>query len=270
MRQHFISFFYYNLVLLLFLILGVDFIVIVLILMRKGYVVFKESITELMFLELDALNLEDQTMDLHENKLYMDFGSEIGLEESHIQAIYFDYALSGFSLDFEAYGGNTTFKWADFDLEEFNWNKSNYDIFKKIYWDINFTKLNSWTNFSKELEEREIPDHIYTHLYNFKNMNRIEIEDANFIYENEKFFYNILNDFFLKKNFYDTYVEDNYERFLNYIDFKFKLEKKFLINKISQKERDIEMVKTGIIFLGMSNNIDVIKQQFVKKNFYNK
>jgi hypothetical protein len=123
----------------------------------------------------------------------------------------------------------------------------------------------------------ELPDYIYTHLYNFKNINRIEIEDPNFIYENEKFFYNILNNFFLKKNYYDTYVEDNYERFLNYINFKFKLESKFLINKISsnkskKKQDTTKMVKTGIIYLNTSTlkNINIIKQQLINQNFFKK
>jgi hypothetical protein len=110
MRLYYISFFYFNIILLLFFILKIDLIFLVFLFFRKTYSIFKESLTEYIFQEFDGLRKESQILDLYENKLYVDFGLDAGLEEFYIQNIYMQYALYDITLDFEAYNGNFTFK----------------------------------------------------------------------------------------------------------------------------------------------------------------
>jgi uncharacterized membrane protein SpoIIM required for sporulation len=110
MRLYYISFFYYNVILLLFFILNIDLIFLILLFIRKTYSIFKESLTEYIFQEFDGLRKEGQFLDLYENKLYVDFGLDAGLEEFYIQTLYMQYALADISLDIEAYSGNFTFK----------------------------------------------------------------------------------------------------------------------------------------------------------------
>jgi hypothetical protein len=81
-----------------------------LVILRKNYSILKESLIEYTFQEFDGLRKENQTLDLYENKLYVDFGLDAGLEESYIQGLYMQYALYDISLDFEAYSGVFTFK----------------------------------------------------------------------------------------------------------------------------------------------------------------
>src|SRR6201996_5342090 len=126
MRLYYISFFYFNIILLLLFIL------------RKTYSIFKESLTEYVFQEFDGLRKEGQILDLYENKLYVDFGLDAGLEEFYIQNIYMIYALSDISLDLEAYSGSFTFKWNDFNIEELNFKKSKNINFKKVYLNLSF------------------------------------------------------------------------------------------------------------------------------------
>src|SRR5689334_6788117 len=113
MRLYYISFFYFNIILLLFFILKIDLIFLVFLFSRKTYSIFKESLTEYIFQEFDGLRKESQILDLYENKLYVDFGLDAGLEEFYIQNLYMQYALYDINLDFEAYSGNFTFKWND-------------------------------------------------------------------------------------------------------------------------------------------------------------
>jgi hypothetical protein len=110
MRLYYISFFYFNISLLLFFLLKIDLIFLVFLFFRKTYSIFKESLTEYIFQEFDGLRKESQILDLYENKLYVDFGLDAGLEEFYIQNIYMQYAFYDISLDFEAYSGNFTFK----------------------------------------------------------------------------------------------------------------------------------------------------------------
>jgi hypothetical protein len=110
MKLYYISFFYFNIILLLFFILKIDIIFLILFFLRKTYSIFKESLTEYIFQEFDGLTKEGQFLDLYENKLYVDFGLDAGLEEFYIQNIYMIYALFDINLDLEFYSGSFTFK----------------------------------------------------------------------------------------------------------------------------------------------------------------
>jgi hypothetical protein len=110
MRLYYISFFYFNILLLIFLILKIDIVFLIFLFLRKTYSIFKESLTEYIFQEFDGLRLEGQFLDLYENKLYVDFGLDAGLEDFYIQNVYMCYALYDISLDFEVYSGLFTFK----------------------------------------------------------------------------------------------------------------------------------------------------------------
>jgi len=110
MRLYYISFFYFNILLLFFFILKIDLIFLVFLFFRKTYSIFKESLTEYIFQEFDALPKEGQFLDLYENKLYVDFGLDAGLEEFYIQNLYMQYALYDINFDVESYSGNFTFK----------------------------------------------------------------------------------------------------------------------------------------------------------------
>lgn len=110
MRLYYISFFYFNFILLFFFILKIDIIFLIFFFLRKTYSIFKESLTEYIFQEFDGLRKEGQFLDLYENKLYVDFGLDAGLEEFYIQNIYMIYALFDISIDLEAYSGSFTFK----------------------------------------------------------------------------------------------------------------------------------------------------------------
>jgi len=110
MRIHYISFFYYNVILFLCLIFKIDLIFFLIIFFRKNYSIFKESLTEFIFQEFDGLKKDNQTLDLYENKLYVDFGLDVNLEEAYLQNVYIEYAFYDIGFDFEAYSGNMTFK----------------------------------------------------------------------------------------------------------------------------------------------------------------
>jgi hypothetical protein len=110
MRLYYISFFYFNILLLLFFILKIDLAFLLLLFFRKTYSIFKESLTEYIFQDFDGLRKEGQILDLYENKLYVDFGLDAGLEEFYIQNLYMQYALYDINLDLESYTGHFTFK----------------------------------------------------------------------------------------------------------------------------------------------------------------
>src|ERR1700730_15262974 len=105
MRLYYISFFYFNIILLLLFVLRIDIIFLLFLFLRKTSSIFKESLTEYIFQEFDGLRKEGQFLDLYENKLYVDFGLDAGLEEFYIQNIYMTYALSDINLDLEVYSG---------------------------------------------------------------------------------------------------------------------------------------------------------------------
>jgi hypothetical protein len=110
MRLYYLSFFYFNIFLFFFLIFKIDIVFLFFLFFRKTYSIFKESLTEYIFQEFDGLRQEGQVIDLYENKLYVDFGLDAGLEEFYIQNIYMEYALCDINLDLEAYSGLFTFK----------------------------------------------------------------------------------------------------------------------------------------------------------------
>jgi len=110
MRLYYISFFYFNIVLFLFFIFKIDLFFLIFLFFRKTYSIFKESLTEYNFQEFDGLRLEGQILDLYENKLYVDFGLDAGLEELYTHNLYIQYSFFDISLDYEAYTGFFTFK----------------------------------------------------------------------------------------------------------------------------------------------------------------
>jgi len=130
MKLHYVSFFYFNIVLLFFFILKIDLIVLIFLFFRKEYAMYKESYLEFIAQDFDSLEIESQVLDFHENKLFLDFGMDIILEEEFLYEIYMDYAFFDFSMDFESFTGEHTFQWSDFNLEELNYKKN---CLKKVY-----------------------------------------------------------------------------------------------------------------------------------------
>jgi hypothetical protein len=269
MKLYYISFFYFNILLLLLLILKIDIIFLIFLFLRKTYSIFKESLTEYIFQEFDGLRAEGQFIDLYENKLYVDFGLDAGLEDFYIQNVYMSYALYDINLDFEAYNGLFTFKWNDFNIEELNINKSKNINYKKIYIDSRFLNFYPYKNFKEQIINRTIEEEDYTLLYNYKYINKIEIEDPLFIEENEKCYYNYLKLFFLKENYYDTFIKDNYTRNYNYNFFINNLKKKVLINKYIKKEKNVIFEK-NLFFLEFNENMLKIKNEFLNNSFFKK
>ena len=270
MRLYYISFFYFNIVLFFLLIFKIDLLFLIFLFFRKTYSIFKESLTEYNFQEFDGLRLEGQILDLYENKLYVDFGLDAGLEEFYIHNLYMHYAFFDISLDYEAYTGFFTFKWNDANVEELNYNKESKINFKKIYLDLYSVDSYFYKNIQEKIIDRNISDDDYMHIYNYKNMSRREIEEPSFYEENEKFYYNYLKIFFLKENFYDTFILDNYYRSLNYNRFIINLKKKNLYNKYNNKKNEKVFLKNTICMLNMDNNIFEIKKEFLDNNFIKK
>ena len=270
MRLYYISFFYFNIVLFFLLIFKIDLLFLIFLFFRKTYSIFKESLTEYNFQEFDGLRLEGQILDLYENKLYVDFGLDAGLEEFYTHNLYMQYAFFDISLDYEAYTGFFTFKWNDANVEELNYNKESKINFKKIYLDLYSVDSYFYKNIQEKIIDRNISDDDYMHIYNYKNMSRREIEEPSFYEENEKFYYNYLKIFFLKENFYDTFILDNYYRSLNYNRFIINLKKKNLYNKYNNKKNEKVFLKNTICMLNMDNNIFEIKKEFLDNNFIKK
>jgi len=100
-------------------------------------------------------------------------------------------------------------------------------------------------------------------------MNRREVEDPSFYEENEKFYYNYLKIFFLKENFYDTFILDNYFKSADYNNFIINLKKKVFHNKYKKKKENIS-TRPNIDMLNMNNNIVEIKKEFLDNNFIKK
>lgn len=266
MRLHYISFFYFNIILFICFILRIDLFFLIFIIFRKNYSIFKESIIEYTFQEFDGLRKDNQTLDLSENKLYVDFGLDAGLEESYIQSIYMQYALSDISLDFEAYSGVFTFKWNDSNLEELNLSSCNDDNFKKIYYNIFLTNSYFYKNIKEKKIDLGISDDDYLNIYNYKNINRREIEEPLFNEDNEKYYYSYLKLYFLKENFYDTFINDNYIKNINYLNFIYNLKKKIIYNKKKKRED----LKDFFFFPDLKDNMQQIKNDLIKDSFIKK
>jgi hypothetical protein len=179
------------------------------------------------------------------------------------------YALYDISLDFELYNGLFTFKWNDFNIEELNIKKEKEINFKKIYLESYFFDFYFHKNFKEKSIKREIEEEDYTLLYNYKYINKREIEDPLFYEENEKYYYNYLKIFFLKENFYDIYIKDNYIRNFNYKNFISILKNKVLINKYKKKEKNI-IFKENLFFLSFNENILKIKDDLLNTSFLKK
>jgi hypothetical protein len=270
MRLYYISFFYFNIVLFIFFILKIDLFFLIFLFFRKTYSIFKESLTEYNFQEFDGLTIEGQILDLYENKLYVDFGLDAGLEEFYLHNLYIQYAFFDISLDYEAYTGFFTFKWNDFNVEELNFKKESKINFKKIYLDLYNVDNYFFKNIKEKIIDRTIHDDDYMHLYNYKNMNKREVEEPSFYEENEKFYYNYLKIFFLKENFYDTFILDNYFKSLNYNNFIINLKKKVFFNKYNKKKKENFFLKNDILMLNMDSNITELKKEFLDNNFIKK
>jgi hypothetical protein len=269
MRFYYISFFYFNILLLLFFILKIDLIFLVFLFFRKTYSIFKESLTEYIFQEFDGLRKESQILDLYENKLYVDFGLDAGLEEFYIQNLYMQYAFYDISLDFEAYNGNFTFKWNDNNIEELNIKRYKETNFKKIYFDLYYTSNYLYMNLKEKNINRSMDQDDYYNLYNYKEINRREIEEPLFIEENEKYYYNYLKMFFLKENFYDIFIKNYYIENLNYSNFIEKLKHKVHENKYKKQYKKL-IFKENIFFTDFNANILHIKNDLLNKSFLKK
>lgn len=125
--------------------------------------------------------------------------------------------------------------------------------------------VNIYQILNKEFIIEGIKDEDYLNIYNYRNINKRDIEDPFFFEENEKYYYTYLKIFFLRENFYDTFVEDNYLRFYNYNNFINNLKKKTLINKF-KKEKKINY------FYNINNidNILKIKNDILNNSFFTK
>lgn len=269
MRLYYVSFFYFNFVLFILFILKIDFFFLIFLFLRKTYSIFKESLTEYIFQDFDGLRKEGQILDLYENKLYVDFGLDAGLEEFYIQNLYMQYALYDISLDFEAYNGYFTFKWNDHNIEELNIKKNEKINFKKVYLNISLSNLYYYKNISQINIDRKINDEDYFNLYNYKNINRRENEEPLFSEENEKYYYNYLKIFFLTENFYDTYIRDNYFFSINYYNFIFNLKQKVLKKKY-KKQYNKKEFSDSFFFLELNSKIKEVKNDLMNNSFLKK
>jgi len=113
--------------------------------------------------------------------------------------------------------------------------KKSWTITKKIYLNINSLNSFFYSRLNTKLLKEDILEEDFLNIYNYKNINKREIEDPLFHEENEKFYYSYLKIFFLKENFYDTFIKDYYIRFLSYENFILNLKKKVLLKKKNKK-----------------------------------
>jgi hypothetical protein len=176
------------------------------------------------------------------------------------------YALFDINLDLEFYSGSFTFKWNDFNIEELNFEKSKEVNFKKLYLELDSIDLYIYKVLNKGSIIEGIKDEDYINLYNYKSINRREIEEPLFFEENEKYYYNYLKKYFLKENFYDILVKDNYIRFFYYNNFIKNLKERTFLNKYKYKNKKKEN------FLINSLNIDIldIKKNLLNNSFFKK
>ena len=224
---------------------------------RKSYSIYKESLTEYFFQDFDGLRKDYQGLDLYENKLYVDFGLDVGLEEAYVQNLYMTYSLYGIYLDFEAYTGNMTFKWNDFNYEEFNFSNFENQNLKKIYINEFDNMIHYWSNL-KEKMNTIISDDDYTHLYSYRSIHKRDFEEPYYKLENEKFYYNFLKIFFLRDNFYDIYIGDNYFNFSTYNKFIYDLKKKIKFNKYNKNNNNVFLYESlSLLQINVNDNINI-------------
>lgn len=256
MRLHYISFFYYNIILLFFIILKIDLLFYLFLIFRKSYSIYKESLIEYFFQDFDGLRKDQQSLDLYENKLYLDFGLDVGLEDAYTQQLYMTYALYGLYLDFEAYKGYCTFKWNDFNIEELNFKNKKNQNFKKLFLNIDEPYIHFWINMRQKLNSN-ITEDDYTNIYSYRSIHKRDYEDFTFLEENEKNYYNFLKAFFLKDNFYDIYVDNNYFNNLNYSKLLSNLKKKVFLNKYIKVNNDVYLKNSlSLLEININDNIN--------------
>jgi hypothetical protein len=138
--------------------------------------------------------------------------------------------------------------------------------FKKIYFNIFFTDLYFYKNIKEKNISVGISDDDYLNIYNYKNINRREIEEPLFNEDNEKYYYSYLKIFFLKENFYDTFINDNYINSVNYNNFIYSLKNKVL----NKKKKKNNYLKENNYFIDMKDNILEIKNDLINNSFIKK
>jgi hypothetical protein len=124
-------------------------------------------------------------------------------------------------------------------------------------------------NLKEKNINRAIDDNDYYNLYNYKEINRREIEEPLFIEENEKYYYNYLKIFFLKENFYDIFIKNYYIENLDYNNFIKKLKKKVYENKYKKQYKEVYF-REDIFFSDFNTNVLKIKNELLNHSFINK
>jgi hypothetical protein len=141
--------------------------------------------------------------------------------------------------------------------------------FKKIYFNLFHTDLYFYKNIREKNINININEEDYFNIYNYKNINRREIEEPLFKEDNEKYYYNYLKIFFLKENFYDTFIDDNYIKVVNYNNFIYFLKNKVFFKKYNKKYNNI-FFKEILPYLDPNNNILQIKDEIINNSFLKK
>jgi hypothetical protein len=141
--------------------------------------------------------------------------------------------------------------------------------FKKIYFDLYYTSNYLYMNLKEKNINRSINDDDYYNLYNYKEINRREIEEPFFMEENEKYYYNYLKIFFLKENFYDIFIQNYYIENLNYTNFIKKLKHKLHENKYKKQPKKL-IFRENIFFTDFNANILQIKNDLLNNSFLKK
>jgi hypothetical protein len=95
------------------------------------------------------------------------------------------------------------------------------------------------------------------------------MEDPLFIEENESYYYNYLKIFFIKENYYDILLKDNYFRFYNYKDFIYNLKKQVSKNKNKKQEKKIKLNEINF-FTEFKNNIEQIRSDILNNSYLQK
>jgi hypothetical protein len=101
-------------------------------------------------------------------------------------------------------------------------------------------------------------------------MHRRDFEDGDFVDENEKFYFNYLKKFFLNSQYYNLFVDDNYNNYLHYSNFIDELKKKNLNNKYVKNKSKRNDIATGVDMLNLTTNILNIKKELLDNSFFKK
>jgi hypothetical protein len=138
--------------------------------------------------------------------------------------------------------------------------------------DLYYTSNYFYINLKEKNINRSIDDEDYYNLYNYKEINRREIEEPSFIEENEKYYYNYLKIFFLKENFYDIFIKNYYIENLNYSNFIKKLKNKVYKNKYKKQYKELIFRENAFFadFNDFNANILQIKNDLLNNSFFKK